>query len=360
MRIEEIDKNFKSLNIPSDVVMTYYDVRKDPFKIFGLIYENGAFCRIPEAVAKSVSDGVRTLNTNCAGGRVSFRTNSRYICISAKYNDIGKMAHFTTVGSSGFDMYCDNEYLKSFMPPYNLEDGYTSSVDLLAGRDRNLVINFPTYSCVRELYVGIEEGATLEAYDPYLPIDPIVYYGSSITQGGCVSRPGNTYEAKITRDLGIDHINLGYSGNARGEREMAEYINTLSMSAFVLDYDYNAPTPEHLEATHSKFFRLIRDRHPELPIIICSAPCVPLKEERERFEKRRAIILRTYSDALDRGDKNVYFVDGMSFFKDLDKNMCLVDGCHPNDLGFYCMAVSIEKAIIQAFNNKRIRENEIQ
>ena len=56
----------------------------------------------------------------------------------------------------------------------------------------------------------------------------------------------------------------------------------------------------------------------------------------------------------------MYFVDGMSFFKDLDKNMCLVDGCHPNDLGFYCMAVSIEKAIIQAFNNKRIRENEIQ
>lgn len=65
-----------------------------------------------------------------------------------------------------------------------------------------------------------------------------------------------------------DFINLGFSGNAKGEQEMTDYIKKLDMSVFVMDYDANAPTPEHLEATHKKMFKGIREVQPDLPIIL--------------------------------------------------------------------------------------------
>ena len=76
----------------------------------------------------------------------------------------------------------------------------------------------------------------------------------------------------ISRALDCDYVNLGFWGNAKGEEEMANYIATLKMSAFVYDYDYNAPSAEHLQATHEKMFKIIREKQPNLPIVILSAP----------------------------------------------------------------------------------------
>ena len=75
---------------------------------------------------------------------------------------------------------------------------------------------------------------------------PVVYYGSSITQGGCASKPGSSYESILSRRFDCDYINLGFSGTAKGEDEIVDYIKGLEMSVFVMDYDHNAPTTEHL------------------------------------------------------------------------------------------------------------------
>ena len=92
----------------------------------------------------------------------------------------------------------------------------------------------------------------------YRDMKPVLYYGSSITQGGCCSRPGNTYQAVVSRRLNIDFVNLGFSGNARGERAMAEYVAAQPMSAFAFDYDHNAPSVEHLKNTHYDFYCIKR------------------------------------------------------------------------------------------------------
>ena len=113
---------------------------------------------------------------------------------------------------------------------------------------RSFVINFPLYTDVCELYLGLEESAKVEAAPDYEIKVPVVYYGSSITQGGCASRPGTSYQAIISRRLNCDYVNLGFSGNAKGEPAIAEYIAGLEMSVFVYDYDHNAPNPEHLAA----------------------------------------------------------------------------------------------------------------
>ena len=134
---------------------------------------------------------------------------------------------------------------------------------------RTVTVNMPLYNGVQKLYIGVEKGASLQAAAPYTA-PPVVYYGSSITQGGCASRPGSCYENIIHTKWDVDHINLGFSGNARAEDTMMEYIASLSMSVFVYDYDYNAFDSEYYAKTHYKGYLTVREKHPE------SIDCKPL------------------------------------------------------------------------------------
>ena len=165
----------------------------------------------------------------------------------------------------------------------------------------------------------------------------MVYYGSSITQGGCASRPGNIYQNILSRELNMDYFCMGFSGSAKVEKEIADYMAGLEMCAFVSDYDYNAPSVEHLERTHFALYEAIRNKNPELPYIMITLPSKGINEA----VSRRKIIMESYIKALDRGDKNVYFIDGGSLFAGDEYDNCTVDGCHPNDLGFYRMARGI-------------------
>ena len=61
----------------------------------------------------------------------------------------------------------------------------------------------------------------------------------------------------------------------------------------------------------------------------------------DQTDRRKAIIRKTYENAVAAGDKNVYFLDGQTIYRDVGLDLCTVDGCHPNDLGFWCMANSI-------------------
>lgn len=336
MNISQIDRNFAvptSLNIDN---IKFYNIQEAPFSIYGVFFENGKYRRLPEQVAKAVSQGVYNLHTNTAGGRVKFLTNSPFVAIYAVMPAIGKMPHFALSGSAGFDLYVGKkeEYFASFVPPFNISDGYESVIHFGDSSEREITINFPLYSDVADLYIGLDENAVVKKSPGYKHKKPVVFYGSSITQGGCASRPGNAYESIVSRALQTDHINLGFSGNAKAEDEIAQYIKDLDMSVFVYDYDHNAPTLEHLDNTHRKMFLTIRESNPELPIILLSRPKYRLNETEKQ---RLAIIQKTYNDAIAAGDQNTYFIDGPTLMK-YAQNDGTVDGCHPNDLGFHSMA----------------------
>ena len=132
----------------------------------------------------------------------------------------------------------------------------------------------------------------------------------------------------------MDYINLGFSGNAKAEDEIAAYIKELPMSLFVYDYDHNAPSLEYLQATHEKMFRIIRDRNPNLPIVMMSKPQFYLNPA---DEKRRQVVERTYQNAIHAGDKNVYFIPGQDLMTYCG-NDGTVDAVHPTDYGFFSMA----------------------
>lgn len=130
---------------------------------------------------------------------------------------------------------------------------------------------------------------------------------------------------------------------------MAEYISSLHMSAFVMDYDYNAPNSDHLKNTHEASFRIIRKKNPNVPVIFLSRPNPDRKPADAML--RREIIYTTYRNALDQGDRPVWFVDGAELFGDRDRCACTVDGVHPNDIGFYRMAQNIYPTLQNALKS---------
>ena len=334
MNISEIDKNFAVVTEINKPDVCFRNVLEEPFKIYGVYYKDGKFRRLPEEVAQTVSPGVLRLHSHTAGGRVKFRTDSSYLAIIAKMPVIGKMAHFALTGSAGFDIYDGTRYLKTFVPPFGIKGGFQSVTELGSAQMRDITIHFPLYSEITELYIGISESAVLEAPKPYTHEVPIVYYGSSITQGGCASRPGMAYENILSRRLDADHINLGFSGNAKGEPEIAQYISGLKMSVFVYDYDHNSPSMEHYRETYEPMFREIRDANPDLPIVCMGRPQYYLNENiRMRLEHIRA----TVENSRARGDNKVWMLTGPELMA-LAGGEGHVDACHPTDLGFMSMA----------------------
>lgn len=351
--IAEIDKNFEIKSIDKDDLKIYH-VRDERFTIHGSYAPESdpLFRRIPEKVAKDTSDGVNALHTNTAGIRVRFKTDSQYIAAKAIMQWVSAMPNMAPAGSAGFDVYADGQFINMIAPPVVYKDTYLATVeinDTFEGivefpdrKMREVQINFPLYSNVSDLLIGLQEDAKIEKSSDYKYKTPIVFYGSSITQGASASRPGNSYEEILSRRFDTDYINLGFSGNARAEDAIAEYIADLDMSVFVYDYDHNAPTVEHLQKTHKPMFDKVRAKHPNLPIIMLTRPNRTLPDERPA---RVQIVKDTYNAAKAAGDNNVYFIDGNDIVNLYDPEMVTVDNCHPNDFGFFCMAEVIGKIL---------------
>lgn len=349
-----IDKNMVVNKTIGDAEVVWYDVKKAPFSLHGFHGTEPFFHRLPFDVAEATSEGVDKLSRESAGGRVRFSTNSPYIAIRAKYLVVGRSSHLTLISTSGFDLYIDGEfgsrYVQEFRMDYDMTDSYEQILHLEGEIMRSYTINFPVHAVVESLEIGLKPGSAVGEARPYRDIKPVVFYGSSIVHGTAASRPGYIYPAMISRDLNIDFRNIGFSGQAKGEPAIAKWMATLPMSVFVCDYDHNAPTVEHLAATHFPLYETIREKNPDLPYIMITRPDYwTLPSYQERILQRRDVVMSSYLKARGLGDKNVYFIDGLSFNVAPHQYDMSVDSVHPNDAGFARMADSIGTTIRHIF-----------
>lgn len=333
--------------------VVYYDVKKSPFKIYGLDNEAlkiGEFRRIPASVAEATSANVVTLSKNTAGGRIRFKTDSDVMYIKAKLISQDESIHCSALSQCGFDVYADTPHGPVFCDTTKVAMSqmfdYECQVYVPRG-EKEITVNMPLYGSVIEVEIGLDEGATVSEHRLYKYEKPIVFYGSSITQGGCVSRPGKLYSAIISRKLDHNFTCLGFSGSAKAEDAMIEYLASLDMAAFVSDYDHNAPSPEHLRNTHHKLYEKIREKHPDIPYYMITKPDF-------RYEPdciaRRAVVMESYLKAYNKGDRKVYFIDGSAFFNGLPMSDVTVDRCHPTDDGQRRMADYIGDVIAKTMN----------
>lgn len=365
--IEEIDKNFKAKPISQKDVV-WHRAAEEPFSLHGIYYQTpyventlGSYMRFPKEVGEAISANTQWFSSISAGGRIRFMTNSPYVAIKCVLSVQAPHRNSNFLGTHGFGVYANNVYHGSIAQADVLSKDAVDDLYVFEGvcglptqSLEEICLTMPLYNKVRELYIGLKEGCSLQAAPAYEHSKRVVFYGSSITQGGCASHSGNDYENMLSRWLRTDYINLGFSGNAKGEQGMAEYIASLNdMSVLVMDYDYNAPTVEHLQATHYPFYETIRKTHPKLPIIFVSNANI---EYLSNGEDRREVILNTYKKAKKQGDKNVWFVDGKNIYGKSGiggRDLCTVDCIHPNDLGMYRIAKAIYKPLKKALKKSK-------
>ena len=361
--ISEIDQNLAVETI-CNLPIVFRNAMEEPFSIHGLCdpHDTKPYHRIPQEVADATNEGVKWLNLHTSGGRVRFKTSSPHLAVKVKLSGVGLMPHMTLVGTAGLDVYlggyegypggyryhasCMTEGGNDAAIKMTNNHGYTNMVWLPTEGMKDVLLNLPLYGGIDELWIGLSPDATVEAAEPYRDLLPTVYYGSSITQGGCATHPGVCYEPIISRRFNADFINLGFAGAAKGESVMADYVADLDMSIFVLDYDHNATLTQYAE-THEPFYKTVRAKNPDLPIIIMTRPKYEkhlIAEEYERIEIAR----KTYENAKARGE-NVYFIPGYELMS-IARGDGVVDGCHPTDLGFYSMAERLSAELEKILN----------
>jgi lysophospholipase L1-like esterase len=316
----------------------------------------GELSRLPVKLKDSYREPVWKLAQSPSGGRIRFRTNSATLAIRLDYPEAPDMKNMHAFGQTGVDLYVNGIYRDTAIAGRDSKPGLVQEHSFYKDRprvDREITLYLPLYMSVKVLGIGIDADAEIEAPKPFALKKPIVFYGTSITQGGCASRSGMSYEAILGRMINADFVNLGFSGNGEGEPELARTVANIDAAYFVLDFAQNNPSVESLTQVYEPFIETIRSKHPETPILVIT----PIYSAREAWspdpvlDGMRALIRRVGAQRIATGDRNIQIVEGTDLIGP-SRGDGLVDGTHPNDLGFQWMAEGLATRISKVLGLK--------
>jgi hypothetical protein len=350
--VVKVDPNLQS----EKEKFTWYDARAIGIEGKGWAQTEHFYDRLPAKAKGVVRDVVWQLSENSAGMYVRFETDSNLIAAKWKLGS-KELAwwHIPQTGVSGVDLYIrdiDAWYEVGVSKPLQFPKNEQVLVRNLwtGGKLHEFVLYLPLYNTTESLEIGIAPDCKLVAGPAWAEgIKPIVIYGTSITQGACASRPGMAYSNILQRRLNRPTINLGFSGNAKLEPEMASLLAELDPSVYVLDPVPNVGADE-VKERFAPFIATLRRAHPDTPIVICesySYPQTPYLMTHDILTDNAA--LRTVYDELKaKGDRNVYYVtrevligtDGEAF----------VDTLHPTDVGMMRVANGLEPILRKLVN----------
>jgi len=349
---EKLDPNMTLNEADADGII-WLDPREVPFKLSGFewIQEDNIYRRLPVRPDWEIRDAVDQLANHTAGGQIRFRSNSKKILIRVELREKSGMYHMPATGQSGFDLYMKDGEVQRYVRTTRFPaDTISYQVELLDSDQkqmRDFTLNFPLYNGVNSVLVGIEAQSRIRTPKPFSRPGKIVIYGTSITQGGCVARPGMAYSNILSRKLDVAFVNLGFSGNGRGEPALAHLINQISGTSFII-LDYEANAGNTIFNTLDPFVAILREKHPDTPILIMSKiryASEPLGSPADKeLMSRRDFQRNLVDEKRISGDKNIYFLDGSEILGD-DYDECTVDGTHPTDLGSARIADALLPAI---------------
>lgn len=333
--------------------IAFPDPRLAVYGLPGFNEDKPVLRRLPLRLKDTLRPPVWDLVQDPSGGRIRFRTDSTRIGLVAQNPGFSNMHHMASVGENGFDLYVGRDYMGSAWP----DSAGKITKEWQVGPEhkmREITLYLPLYKPVSIEELTLDANAQPEPPTPYAIAKPIVYYGSSITQGGCASNPGGSCQAILERRLNADFINLGFSGNGLGEPGLAQAICELDPSCVVLDF-WGNPSAEQYAAALPGFVDILRKKWPRMPILVTSPFYFPAEANGGDVAREQAAKRRTARDFVEarrkHGDRWIVFVDGL---KMLDKTQTagLVDAVHCNSLGFYFNAQGLEPFLCKALKNR--------
>lgn len=291
----------------------------------------GYYERIPLRMKGKATPNVWDLSKNTAGICVKFITDSSKI--GAAWDGGTAMNHMAATGNSGLDLYVKTDsgwkYCATGRP------NTTRTVSVIKSRENKelheYMLYLPLYNKVTELKIGIDADSFIApALDrPKSKSKPIVFYGTSITQGGCASRAGMCHPAILGRWLDREVINLGFSGSGRMEPELAELYSELDPAIYILECLPNMTT-DMVKERLEPFYAKLRQTHPKTPILLVENPLLSSSSE------QNIALQKIFNKIVKQGDKNVYYLKSKPQLDGIENGT--VDGVHPTDLGFFRMA----------------------
>lgn len=291
------------------------------------------YARLPGRARDVVTSAVWNLCHNTAGICVRFVTDAT--TISAAWDGGQGMPHMAPSGSNGVDLYRREGEKWVFCGIGRPSIPVTSqTINILASslpaKPTEYLLYFPLYARVTDMKIGIKKGTSI-APAPARPKGqkPIVFYGTSITQGGCASRAGMCHTAILGRWLNREVVNLGFSGSGKMEPAMADLLNELDPAVYVLECLPNMSN-ELVAERIVPFVKQIREKHPDTPILLVENPNKPHDNQQNK------LLVVAYNYLRKSGVKQLYYLDSTKQLAGPEE--ATVDGVHPTDLGFMRMA----------------------
>lgn len=319
--------------------ITYYG--RAFFRLEGTVIpdalKESPYDRLPLSYKERVRKPVWELSKSAAGMSIRFFSNTSSIRVKWTVLNDFKMNHMAETGIKGVDLYFKNKgnwhYLNTGRPEGIKNE--STLIENMSGEMCEFKLFLPLYDGIVDLEIGIDSNSIIKK-----PLKnkrkPIIFYGTSITQGGCASRPGMAHTNIISRKLNIDCINFGFSGNGRMEQPIAKLISEADPLFYVIECLPNMLSPEQITNRTIPLVNTIRKNNPETPILfienfIYEASVLDKKME-ESLKELNSALHTEYKKMIKSGFHNIYYVTSENATGTDHEGT--VDGVHFTDLGF--------------------------
>ena len=325
--------------------IVWYDCKDIGVEGKGWEQTESFYDRLPAKARHTVPGAVWDLSHDSAGLCVRFSTDSASIQVRwTLLKDSLAMAHMPATGVSGVDLYVRHASGRWQFAGNGQPVAVSNTATFLTSPGKPCLLYLPLYNGVKSVEIGIPKEHHLATTRERRKT--VVFYGTSITQGGCASRPGLAATAIVGRELDVSVINLGFSGNGRMESEMADLLAELDPTLYVLDCLWNMQ-PNQVTERIEPFVRKLRGAHPGTPILLAEdssfANATPTEKGR---------LLRAVREQLMReGIGGLHFLSNEGMLGNDSEGT--VDRCHPNDVGMMRQAAVFAAALIPILRSSK-------
>lgn len=320
--------------------MVYTDASE--FPLYGQISDqvNSRYERLPSYLEGVSREAVWKRGRCSSGLYIRFRSDATAVSVKWTSTFDATQNHMTDTGTRGLDLYAlvDGQW-RSVAPARPTGKGLNewAIIRNMSAEEREFMLYLSLYDGVQSLEIGVNEGAFIGQPQVSSPSveKPVVMYGTSILQGGCASRPGMAYTNILGRRLDRVVYNLGFSGNARLDMEIAELMASVKdPGVFVIDCVPNS-SDKLINEKGEEFFRVLRDAHPDVPVIFVEDPIFPRAAFDESLDEevvgRNIALTNLFRRLRKAGEKKIYYVSAKDMLG--DDGEATVDGSHFSDLG---------------------------
>ncbi len=336
--------------------LCFYDALQ--FRVINKAFDNSLtpYTRIPAYLKDSVRPDLWERAKCSSGMAIRFATDSKAIAV--RYNLLTNMhmAHMADTGIKGTDLYVlDEEHGKWVFLNCNRprKDSIQQKVyvDKLDGLLHEYMIYLPLYDGVNWMQIGVDSTATITmpTYDNPRIGKKFVFYGTSILQGGCATRTGMVATSILQRELGVECVNIGISGEGKMDFCMARAMAQIpDVEAYIIDPIPNC-TKMMCDTLTYDFINILRTMRPEVPIFMVEGQKYSYEDYNSFYasylKEKNSEYHKNYMRLRNENPRNLYYIDRDNLWG--PDNEGTVDGIHLTDIGFYFYAQKL-KPYLQA------------